>query len=162
MAGRGRRKGSGAKALREDPATTTPTTSVVSERVKTAATVSPPTNNQIAPIAYQLWLDKGCPVGSDQEDWFRAEAMVMSAFVSKCEEASRPPSISRRRTLTESEMLGEFEWDGHWEVWEREWGGARWVWDLGRSALYSQPDHCCPRQDRPVARVAEKKRLGAA
>ena len=25
-------------------------------------------------MAYQLWLLRGCPVGSDQEDWYRAEA----------------------------------------------------------------------------------------
>src|ERR1035438_5130748 len=33
------------------------------------------TEGEIATVAYQLWLDNGCPVGSDQEDWFRAEAM---------------------------------------------------------------------------------------
>jgi len=25
-------------------------------------------------MAYQLWLQRGCPSGSDQEDWYRAEA----------------------------------------------------------------------------------------
>ena len=25
--------------------------------------------------------------------------------------------------------MSEFRWEGHWEVWEREWGGARWIWD---------------------------------
>ena len=24
-------------------------------------------------MAYQLWLQRGCPIGSDQEDWYRAE-----------------------------------------------------------------------------------------
>jgi hypothetical protein len=23
----------------------------------------------------------------------------------------------------------EFLSKGHWEIWESEWGGARWVWD---------------------------------
>jgi hypothetical protein len=27
----------------------------------------------IAALAYQLWQDRGCPFGSDKEDWFRAE-----------------------------------------------------------------------------------------
>jgi hypothetical protein len=27
----------------------------------------------IAALAYQIWLERGCPIGSDQEDWFRAE-----------------------------------------------------------------------------------------
>ena len=30
---------------------------------------------------------------------------------------------------TEPEMLAEFRWEGHWEVWESEWGGARWIED---------------------------------
>jgi hypothetical protein len=92
-----------------------------------------PTESEIAALAYQLWLDNGCPVGSDQEHWFRAEAMVKEALVAKCEDLSRRPSIPRRDTRIESEMVAEFRWEGHWEVWESEWGGARWVWDLGRS-----------------------------
>ena len=35
-----------------------------------------PTQEQVAALAYQLWLQRGCPVGSDQEDWFRAEAQL--------------------------------------------------------------------------------------
>jgi hypothetical protein len=27
----------------------------------------------IATLAYQLWNDRGCPIGSPDEDWFRAE-----------------------------------------------------------------------------------------
>jgi hypothetical protein len=61
-----------------------PDTSIVSESVKTAATVSP-TESEIATLAYQLWQDNGCPVGSDKEDWFRAEAMLKNALVAKCE-----------------------------------------------------------------------------
>jgi hypothetical protein len=105
----------------------------VSDSVKTTATVSP-TESEIATVAYQLWLDRGCPVGSDQEDWLRAEAMLLKdALVAKCEDLSRRPSISRSDTRTESEMLAEFRYEGHWEVWESEWGGARWTWDLGHS-----------------------------
>ena len=28
---------------------------------------------EIAVLAYQYWQERGCPIGSDQEDWFRAE-----------------------------------------------------------------------------------------
>jgi hypothetical protein len=28
---------------------------------------------EIARLAYQLWQERGCPIGTDQEDWFRAE-----------------------------------------------------------------------------------------
>ena len=100
----------------------------ITESLKTAATVSP-TESEIATVAYQLWLDNGCPVGSGQEDWFRAEAMLNNALVAKYEDLSRLTSIPRRDTRTESEMRAEFPWKGHWEVWEMEWGDPRWVWD---------------------------------
>ena len=69
---------------------------------------------RIAALAYELWLERGCPIGSDQEDWFRAEAALKRAS---------------RNTRTEAEMMVEIRCWGHWEVWEMEWGGARWVWD---------------------------------
>jgi hypothetical protein len=90
-----------------------------------------PTENEIAIIAYQLWRDNGCPIGSDREDWFRAEAMLQKARIAKCDALSRRLPISCRETRTESEMLVAFRLGvrGHWEVWEMEWGGARWIWD---------------------------------
>jgi hypothetical protein len=33
----------------------------------------PVSENAVAALAYQIWLKRGCPIGSDQEDWFRAE-----------------------------------------------------------------------------------------
>lgn len=32
-----------------------------------------PEPNQIAGVAYTLWELRGCPVGSPEEDWFKAE-----------------------------------------------------------------------------------------
>lgn len=32
----------------------------------------------IAARAYECWKERGCPVGSDQEDWFRAEQELKS------------------------------------------------------------------------------------
>jgi len=32
-------------------------------------------------LAYQLWLQRGCPTGSDQEDWFEAERQLKSSSV---------------------------------------------------------------------------------
>jgi hypothetical protein len=111
-----------------------PGMSTVFESVKTAATVSP-TDSEIATVAYQLWLERGCPIGSDQEDWYRAEAMLKNAVVVTCEDLFRRPSIPCCDTRTESELLAEFPWEGHWEVWEREWVGARWVWDVRASRV---------------------------
>ena len=105
---------------------------------KTAATVSP-TENEIATVAYQLWLERGCPHGSDQEDWFGAEAMLKDAPVVKGEDLPRRPPISCCDTRTQSDMLDEFVsegWQkGHWEVWEREWVSARWVLDVRNSGV---------------------------
>jgi hypothetical protein len=131
----GRRMGSDATAVQKrsktkssDAAKMIPEGSTVSKSLRTVATVCP-TESEIATVAYQLWLDDGCPVGSDQEEWSRAEAMLKNALVAKYEDLSRPPSLPGRDTRTDSEMVAEFRWKGHWEVWEMEWGGARWVWD---------------------------------
>ena len=32
----------------------------------------------IAALAYQLWQQRGCPNGSDHEDWFQAEKTLKS------------------------------------------------------------------------------------
>ncbi len=37
-----------------------------------------PTDAEVAALAYQLWKDRGCPIGSPDEDWFLAEAILMS------------------------------------------------------------------------------------
>ena len=106
--------------------------STVSEPVSTAATVCP-TESEIATLAYQLWQDNGCPVGSDKEDWFRADAMLKNALVAKGQNLPGRPPVSRGGTCPEFEMLAEFRWEGRWVVWESEWYGARWTWDLSTS-----------------------------
>ena len=103
-----------------------------------SATSISSTKSDIAAVAYQLWLENDCPAGSGQEDWFRAEALLKNAFVAKCEELPRPRSIPNYDTRTESDMLVEFGWDGHWEVWESEWGGARWIRDTPRIGISSR------------------------
>ena len=141
MPRRGRRIGSDATAVQEPPETVASNTArMMSERtalgqsVKTEAAISP-TESEIAAVAYRLWVNNGCPAGSDREDWFRAEAMVKNALVAKCEHPPERPSIPRGGTRTESEMAVEFRWVGHWEVWESEWGGARWIWDYATPGL---------------------------
>ena len=29
--------------------------------------------NEVAALAYRVWNERGCPLGSPEEDWFRAE-----------------------------------------------------------------------------------------
>jgi hypothetical protein len=33
-------------------------------------------DDAVAKVAYQLWLDRGCPLGSPEEDWHRAEQFL--------------------------------------------------------------------------------------
>lgn len=141
MPGQGTEMGSDATALQTTSVTMSgdatemvPEMSTVSESAKTAATVSP-TESVIATLAYQLWLQRGCAMGSDQEDWFQAEAMLKNAIVVKCDDLLRGPSIPCGNSRTASGMPAEFPWEGHWEVWEREWVSARWVWDVRDSGV---------------------------
>jgi hypothetical protein len=106
-----------------------PEWSTVSESEITAA-IGSPTESEIATVAYQLWQANGCPVGTDREDWFRAEVILINALIAQYEALSRPPTIPRRGARSESEMPAGFRWEGHWEVWESEWRNARWVWEL--------------------------------
>jgi hypothetical protein len=34
---------------------------------------APETQQEIAILAYHCWQERGCPIGSPEEDWFRAE-----------------------------------------------------------------------------------------
>jgi hypothetical protein len=38
---------------------------------------SRPRNDEIAPRAFQLWKERGCPIGSPEQDWFLAEAELI-------------------------------------------------------------------------------------
>jgi hypothetical protein len=33
----------------------------------------PPNQGEISALAYELWIQRGCPLGSPEVDWFRAE-----------------------------------------------------------------------------------------
>ncbi len=35
----------------------------------------------IAALAYEYWLRRGCPIGSPEEDWFRAEKEIRNRQV---------------------------------------------------------------------------------
>lgn len=41
--------------------------------VQTAGAETGCNEDGIPALAYKLWQERGCPNGSDQEDWFRAE-----------------------------------------------------------------------------------------
>jgi hypothetical protein len=54
-------------AIRKPPTRATAVTGDV------ATTAPPPEHNKIARLAYAYWQGRGCPDGSPEEDWFRAE-----------------------------------------------------------------------------------------
>ena len=115
-----------AEAMPSKAATMMPERSTARESVRTSTTLCP-TESEIATLAYQLWQDNGCPVGSDKADWFRAEAMLKNNLVKKGQDLSGGQSVPRDYPRTELEMLIDFRWEGHWVVWQSEWGGPRWV-----------------------------------
>jgi hypothetical protein len=58
------------RALKIDPRNSDTNQPTDSTESNASATVN---ETAIAALAYQLWQERGCPIGSDQEDWFRAE-----------------------------------------------------------------------------------------
>jgi hypothetical protein len=41
--------------------------------ISSESTNGAPTDDEIARKAYALWEDRGCPMGSPEDDWFRAK-----------------------------------------------------------------------------------------
>jgi hypothetical protein len=39
-------------------------------------------SKDIAALAYFLWMDRGCPEGSPDEDWYQAEALATTSHPS--------------------------------------------------------------------------------
>ena len=51
----------------------------IEERASHTALPDGPQECEIAIAAYYLWVNRGCPAGSDQDDWFRAEEDLKNA-----------------------------------------------------------------------------------
>ena len=54
--------------------------------IRPATLKATPNATDTAALAYQLWMERGCPIGSDQEDWFRAEAILSGKTGERVEE----------------------------------------------------------------------------
>jgi hypothetical protein len=46
-------------------------------RSRVLVMVDAPERDEIAELAYQLWVKRGCPDGSPDEDWLRAEEELL-------------------------------------------------------------------------------------
>jgi hypothetical protein len=44
--------------------------------IQTEALQESVNHSAVAALAYEFWLQRGCPIGSPEEDWFRAEAEI--------------------------------------------------------------------------------------
>lgn len=49
-----------------------------SQTTATAHGITPFHHDDIAAVAHQLWLQRGCPEGSAQQDWFEAAQQLRS------------------------------------------------------------------------------------
>jgi hypothetical protein len=56
----------------------------------------------IAKLAYQLWLERGCPDGSPEEDWFRAEQVLDAG----AQTVARPSAPRRVTSMTARVFTG--------------------------------------------------------
>jgi hypothetical protein len=45
-------------------------------RKSTTQTVEPNNHEKISVRAYELWMERGCPIGEPEIDWQRAEAEI--------------------------------------------------------------------------------------
>lgn len=59
-------------------------------------------NENVAALAYLLWHERGCPTGSDQDDWFRAEHELQSHRTGSTEQphSERGLSVVRNADTT--------------------------------------------------------------
>jgi hypothetical protein len=63
----------------------------------TSGNYSTTRDDAVAKLAYQLWLDRGCPEGSPEEDWLRAEQVLDAGSGPGARPAESP---KRTRSMT--------------------------------------------------------------
>jgi len=81
-----------------------PTTASVSGiTTNPSVEIAAPTNQQqIAALAYEFWKNRGCPEGTPEEDWFRAERdLAESKRTDETEVANRNPA---ERLIADAEV----------------------------------------------------------
>ena len=61
------------EALQEQPARNGTAREPASESAAKSCVDGAPDEAEIAGLAHRLWLDRGCPEGNPEEDWFLAE-----------------------------------------------------------------------------------------
>ena len=65
-----------------NPANVAAAASAVADPVSDPVSIdTAPSEEQIAELAYKYWEARGCPYGSPEEDWFRAEHELSNQLV---------------------------------------------------------------------------------
>jgi hypothetical protein len=59
-------------------------------------------HDQIALRAYRLWEQRGSPIGSAEEDWFRAEQEIRSETAQSAGTAGSPTAKARAASVKQS------------------------------------------------------------
>jgi hypothetical protein len=57
-----------------------PKPQTITSRTQTTDSAGNADRGQIEVLAYQLWIDRGSPVGSPEEDWYRAESELNERY----------------------------------------------------------------------------------
>jgi hypothetical protein len=64
----------------------------------------PPTHEQVARRAYELYLERGCQPGHEVDDWLQAEYELMRLPIRKIAEMERPkraPGPRRKKSVVD-------------------------------------------------------------
>jgi hypothetical protein len=58
------------------------------------------TASQVRDLAYQLWVEQGCPVGRDQENWFEAERLLTETRQAAVPQNKKEKKAQEKKTKT--------------------------------------------------------------
>jgi hypothetical protein len=67
---------------------------IISTPTPVTRTCPPPTNDQVAALAYAIWLDRGRPEGRDMEHWLEAERQLRGVVEPLVDENRLDPAIA--------------------------------------------------------------------
>lgn len=59
-----------------------------------------PLSEQIAALAYALWQERGCPDGTPEEDWYRAQQEIQAKQESHSEIVTALTRVRRSRRMS--------------------------------------------------------------
>jgi len=66
------------------------------ESVTRPVVAQEPDTSSIAVLAYQLWQARGCPEGSPEVDWLRAEEKLSNRSAQPESPSIEPPALTRQ------------------------------------------------------------------